>query len=68
MECGGELGAIWQADRLEVPGQGVYVDACTGAAHTALRADGRCWLPLAAVLAHFPVALLIRTPGVPEVE
>jgi len=68
MECGGELGSIWQADRLEVPGRGSYVDALTGAAHTAQRANGKFWLPLAAVLAHFPVALLIRTPAVPPAE
>jgi (1->4)-alpha-D-glucan 1-alpha-D-glucosylmutase len=58
-ECGGEAGAVWQGNRLEVPAPGDYCNALTGECHAAEEDQGRFWLPLAAVLGHFPVALLM---------
>jgi len=56
------VGAAWQG-RLEVPAPGAYRNVLTGQCHAAERDGARCWLPLADVLGHFPVALLLaRNP------
>jgi (1->4)-alpha-D-glucan 1-alpha-D-glucosylmutase len=58
-----EGGNLWQGHRLEVPAAGDYCNVLTGECHAAQREKTRCWLPLAEVLAHFPVALLLmRNP------
>ena len=58
-----EGGAVWQGHRLEVPAAGDYCNVLTGECHAAQREETRFWLPLAEVLAHFPVALLLmRSP------
>jgi (1->4)-alpha-D-glucan 1-alpha-D-glucosylmutase len=58
-EGGGEAGAAWQGNRLEVPAAGDYCNALTGECHAAGEEQGRFWLPLEGVLGHFPVALLM---------
>jgi maltooligosyltrehalose synthase len=58
LDQGGAWGAGWQG-RIEVPAAGEYRDVFTGECHAAEGAGGRFWLPLGAVLAHFPVALLL---------
>jgi (1->4)-alpha-D-glucan 1-alpha-D-glucosylmutase len=59
LECGGEVGAVWQGNRLEVPAAGDYRNVLTGECHAAELEQGRFWLPLEGILAHFPVALLM---------
>lgn len=59
---GGAVGSAWQG-RLEVPAPGEYRNVLTGERHVAERDGSRCWLTLAGVLGHFPVALLLaRNP------
>jgi (1->4)-alpha-D-glucan 1-alpha-D-glucosylmutase len=62
---GGAVGDGWLG-RLEVPVPGEYCNILTGECHAAEREGSRCWLPLAAVLGHFPVALLLARSQNPK--
>jgi malto-oligosyltrehalose synthase/4-alpha-glucanotransferase len=62
---GDPLGPVWGDTRIEVPpAEQGYTDIFTGRRLTPEPGDGGVFLSLAKVLAHFPVALLVRVaPG-----
>jgi len=64
-EGGGEVGAAWRGNRVEVPAAGDYVNVLTGESHGAEPDGTRYWLSLEPVLGSFPVALLLLRGGNP---